>query len=476
MSVVRSSFIAQILVINLNMQGSLSEKLAGALDAAPELEDVLNSADPKGLRLRSENPEAEGSSDDGAEGLDKATEMSGTKPFKFKPDTGERTPADQSDAVGPPVESRRSRSTTPARRKPEPEAKRGPRVLRQSGRRLRDSDLVRLAGEHEQQSGAYDEIDFSRNDLTSESISGIVDICKKSKHLKILKLFNNRLGDDGAEELGEIFRHCTCIEEVHLSHNDFTRKGVESLVWAADKNLPRNMTRPLWLRLEHNKVSDTERFARDLERDCPAVCGREDRHRCTPRLCAKGRRIHLPFLIEAPKGRGRGKQESLNQRSGRRDSRRRPRASPRRRARTESRDSRSRSARRRMASPVRRHRPRARSVRVARGWRGRGKRPPSGSSTYQSSRSPRPRTRRPSPQKSESVPLPPAVTKLRVKAKPRPRAQPDFGKSGRLDAHGAGRTAARAKVSHVRPPRGVRDGDAAEYSYYSEDEYEYSYA
>ena len=204
-------------------------------------------------------------------------------------------------ADAPPLVRSRSRSASQmAQCEPDPGPKRGPHVLRQSGRRLRDSDLVRIARE---KGSGYDEIDFSRNDLTSKSVPDIVDICKKSQQLKILKLFNNRLGDDGAEELGEIFQHCASIEEIHLSHNDFTRKGVEILVLAADRGLPKDVKRPLWLRMEHNKVSDTEGFARDLERDCPAVCGREDRHRCTPRVCAKGRRIHLPFLIEAPRPR-----------------------------------------------------------------------------------------------------------------------------------------------------------------------------
>ena len=467
------------------MQGKLPQKVGGELGTATREETAQpkshSSPKPAPDASQDDNPEAEGWSDDGAEGLDKATEMSGTRPFKLKQETGERTPANHSDA-GPVKARSRSRSKAPV----EPEPKRGahgPRVLRQSGRRLRDSDLARLS--REGQDGQYDEIDFSRNELTSQSVSDIVEICRKSEDLKILKLFNNRLGDDGAEELGEIFRHCTSIEEVHLSHNEFTRKGVESLVRAADRGLPRDVKRPLWLRMEHNKLSDTERFARDLERDCPAVCGREDRHRCTPRVCARGRRIHLPFLIEAPKGRGRGHQESWGQRRGRRDSRRRARAPPPpRRNRSESQDSRSRSVRRRRNAPPRRQPQRARRARLrSLSCRSRSCESRRQVSSCSSSR-PKPSepSRRQARQKPRSlsqpsqstISLPAAVTKLRPKAKPRPRPL-DSPKTGRRPAPAATRVDVqrRAKKAKTVP---CRARDDAEYSYYSEYEYEYSYA
>ena len=455
------------------------------------------------------DPEADGSSDEGAEGLDKATEMSGTmtRAFKSKPDIGERPAGKSSVAADAPPRARsRSRSASPmAQCEPDPGPKRGPHVLRQSGRRLRDSDLVRIARE---KGSGYDEIDFSRNDLTSKSVPDIVDICKKSQQLKILKLFNNRLGDDGAEELGEIFQHCASIEEIHLSHNDFTRKGVEILVLAADRGLPKDVKRPLWLRMEHNKVSDTEGFARDLERDCPAVCGREDRHRCTPRVCAKGRRIHLPFLIEAPKGRGRGK-ESWGPGQGqgplrreRRDSRRRPCRAPMRR-RSRPKESRSRSARRRprslTLSPSQRRRSSKRlrrSIRCARHKRRRSASRCRKASFTSSSSPSRPSPRGPKSDPSPSIVLPPSVTKLRVKAKPKPRGRgkppvplqgpgsakgPALGKAKHAShARSRGGRAAMAGVqrasgaNHARPPRDVRD-DVAEYSYYSDYEYEYSY-
>ena len=41
---------------------------------------------------------------------------------------------------------------------------------------------------------------------------------------------------------------------------------MEAMVKAANRELPRKAERPLWLRMEHNKLQDTEKFARDIER------------------------------------------------------------------------------------------------------------------------------------------------------------------------------------------------------------------
>ena len=274
-----------------------------------------------------------GSGDEGSSDVDKATEMAGRFP-KFK------------------LRSERSEPRSEARGNGEKGKGRGKgRLLNHSRQRLDDRELMRLARDKAEMS--YDEIDLSRNSLTSEAAEHILDICKGSPSLKVVKLFNNQLGDAGAETLGEIFKHCHSIEEVHLSHNNFSEEGIETMVKAATRGLPRapRAERPLWLRMEHNKVEDSESLARDLERRYPDVCGREDRLRCTPRLCVKGRRIHLPFLIEAFKGKGKGRRS----RSARRDSRRRP---LRRSSRPPRRSSRRRSSRWR--SPRRRP-PRRRS-------------------------------------------------------------------------------------------------------------------
>merc|ERR1719401_1275445 len=135
----------------------------------------------------------------------------------------------------------------------------------------------------------------------------VAELCSKCSDLRVLKLFGNQLDDSGAERFSEIFRRCQKIEEVHLSHNHFTNKGVEAIVAAADKELPKeDAPRPLWLRLENNRIDRTHDFVRDILRSFDSVCVREDRNRCTPRACVQGKRIHLPFFAERPKGSGRG--------------------------------------------------------------------------------------------------------------------------------------------------------------------------
>merc|ERR1711924_472807 len=87
------------------------------------------------------------------------------------------------------------------------------------------------------------------------------------------------------------------IEEVHLSRNVFTDKGVEALVEAADRDLSQ-IGKPLWLRVEHNQISDPEDFVRMLDDKFQSVCSRADRSKCLPGCCVYGCRIHVPFLVE----------------------------------------------------------------------------------------------------------------------------------------------------------------------------------
>lgn len=183
-----------------------------------------------------------------------------------------------------------------------------PRVLKISGRNLDDDEMAQVLRKETggEDTCPYSEVDLSRNALTSGGLGAVIRICRRCPELRVLKLFSNRIDDKGAEAIGDILGYCQGMEEVHLSHNRFTRKGIEAIVQAADRELPREAQRPLWLRLEHNLAESTEDLARALESRFRTVCGREDRERCTPRVCAKGRRIHLPFLIERPKGGGRG--------------------------------------------------------------------------------------------------------------------------------------------------------------------------
>jgi len=239
-----------------------------------------------------------------------------------------------------------SRSNSSASRKPTRDRGKGSsgkgrepeRILRCSNKNFRD-DVSQVVDEHDGEELAFSQLDFSRNSLTLNGVKGVVDICRRCPDLRILKLFNNDIDDEGAVEVAGIFAHCPKIDEIHLSHNRITRNGAEAIIKAADYFLDDDSATPLWLRLEHNDIDNAEEFARDLERDFLSVCGREDRSKCMPRVCAKGKRIHVPFLIERAKGAGRDRSSGVRrgnfQRCGRRRSREfsRPRSGVREQAR-----------------------------------------------------------------------------------------------------------------------------------------------
>jgi len=197
-------------------------------------------------------------------------------------------------------------------------------ILNKSRHNVKDEELAKILEEHREDEYGYTTIDFSRNSITSKGIPDLVNICKRCPELKILKLFSNSIDDDGARRLADIFQHCKGIEEIHLSHNKFTAKGVELLVEAADEDLPKEAPRPLWLRMEHNEIEDPVGCVRSIESKFKSVCPREDRGRCLPRACVKNCRIHLPFLLDRDKGdKGSGKGKGRNDRgSWRGDNRR----------------------------------------------------------------------------------------------------------------------------------------------------------
>lgn len=242
--------------------------------------------------------------------------------------------------------------------------------LIRSSRNLKDGDIERILQEHDEDEYGYQTIDFSRNSIALKGVEDVASICKKCPQLKILKLFSNAIDDEGAKKLAEIFMHCKAIEEIHLSHNKFTEKGVETLIEAADEELPKDFPRPLWLRMEHNDIKDPKECVDNIEAKFKSVCPREDRARCLPRACVKGCRIHLPFLVDrdrehGSKGGGKGRDKGGgsyrdNDRWGRNRSPPRRRSPPRQNYRQSNRDaprgrynSRSRSPRDRTPPPRR---------------------------------------------------------------------------------------------------------------------------
>lgn len=94
-------------------------------------------------------------------------------------------------------------------------------------------------------------------------------------HLKILKLYRNRLGDATCEVLAEVLYHQLApAEEIHLSHNAVQQHGFAAILAALALHpasvYPRE-TRcdavPCWVRLEHNEVANVDELLAALSAD-----------------------------------------------------------------------------------------------------------------------------------------------------------------------------------------------------------------
>lgn|ERR1719215_40900 len=165
--------------------------------------------------------------------------------------------------------------------------------LNLAGRDFRDWDVEDLR--FGRRSYQYEEVDFSQNQLSTDGLRTVVDICMRCENLRILKLYKNGLDDSGAEALVELIWQCESLDEMHLSHNNFTARGAMKIVKAAEKSRPWGV-RPLWLRLEKNRIETPQRLLQDFQTKL-SVCNRENANQCTVHFCAKNCKVHLPYFL-----------------------------------------------------------------------------------------------------------------------------------------------------------------------------------
>eukprot|EP00435_Cladocopium_sp_Y103_P059777 s876_g21.t1 len=165
-------------------------------------------------------------------------------------------------------------------------------TLNYSKQRLTDDDIAGLRLSQERRT--FVEVDFSCNKLTSSGLEAIVKFCTQCPDLCVFKAFKNEIDDAGARHIATLLEKCKSIEEIHLSHNHLTAKGVRTIIRAADWKR-HNTESPLWLRLEQNYVASGADFLRLMAQE-HSVCGRNDDWRCTSRHCYWKRNIHVPFL------------------------------------------------------------------------------------------------------------------------------------------------------------------------------------
>ncbi|CAJ1339934.1 unnamed protein product [Effrenium voratum] len=106
---------------------------------------------------------------------------------------------------------------------------------------------------------SYREVDFSVNELTARGMGAVVDICKRSRRLQVLKLYRNRISDDCVEHFADLLRACPGLREVHLSHNLLSHEGVLQLAACVERR-----AEPLWLRVEQNTFTEPGGGSADL--------------------------------------------------------------------------------------------------------------------------------------------------------------------------------------------------------------------
>mmetsp|Transcript_69610 Transcript_69610/g.175873 ORF Transcript_69610/g.175873 Transcript_69610/m.175873 type:complete len:644 (+) Transcript_69610:207-2138(+) len=184
----------------------------------------------------------------------------------------------------------------------------GDKKLDYAKRQITDEEVNRLQL-WKQQHYSYEEVDFSCNELSAAGLRVVLDLCRRCEKLRILRLYKNRIDDQGAEGLAELVERCPSIEEMHLSHNHFSGDGVLKIITAADRSRVKHLP-PLWLRLEQNDVQNPVQTIKEMMRSL-SVCDRRDEKKCTNRVCCWDRKIHLPFFqlqrgTHSVKGRGKG--------------------------------------------------------------------------------------------------------------------------------------------------------------------------
>lgn len=149
--------------------------------------------------------------------------------------------------------------------------------------------------------------DLSSNILDDASIAKLVGFFRQhAPYLTVnsLKLYQNKIGDIGAESLAALIERedGPTLHELHLSHNRITTRGALALCKSL-ADCPRypfgttqeKKSTPLWLRLEHNFISAEKVL--ELLADTPTCQVNSKGSACTPSNCQNaGAKIHLVFI------------------------------------------------------------------------------------------------------------------------------------------------------------------------------------
>lgn len=147
------------------------------------------------------------------------------------------------------------------------------------------------------------EIDFSQNEMSNQMLWGLLETLAQFKvHVACLKLFANKISQGGILALCEFIREnneAEPIQEMHLSHNEIDDEAALELMRTLQVMQPRypgrrlvedtgeSVVAPVWLRLNHNRIRDTEGVRKTAEQEGITLCAARDRSACGTTRCSR---------------------------------------------------------------------------------------------------------------------------------------------------------------------------------------------
>jgi hypothetical protein len=184
-----------------------------------------------------------------------------------------------------------------------------------------------------QDSSQIEELDLSNNKMTDDAMSALCEgLAAKCISVRILKVYKNKIGDEGAGSLAEMIEQCPMpISEIHFSHNNLGIGGVRAMIRAfvINKAYPekkvgrdgKDRAIPVWFRVEQNPVGNntnedyiTDELREDVRLHRPdflpgghTLCFTGGHRGRLPdgANTAEGPILHIPHTDEG-KGKGRG--------------------------------------------------------------------------------------------------------------------------------------------------------------------------
>lgn len=174
-----------------------------------------------------------------------------------------------------------------------------------SGRGLGDeqmTDLGRYLGQilpdpdpNMVEEAVWANVELAENNIGNAGLISVLDALDRHRvACKVIKLYRNKICDEGGVRLAEMLRRQqSAVDEIHLSHNMFSARSLVALCMALAKHegypaVGRNrLYIPCWVRMEYNSISRPQEVLDMLRQNGPiAICTADNRDDCGPWRCA----------------------------------------------------------------------------------------------------------------------------------------------------------------------------------------------